>query len=434
MRSIFIPVILMFTTAGCTTIESMFKGGRSPYEQYISALGKAALDDRPMVRAWIEAGEHVMHDSVMMDLPFTESGFFAAGEPGARSYRFEMKAGQVLLVEGRFRAPPGSKVFLDLFEWKKGAWERVASADSADRFSHEFNRNRMCLLRVQPELLADVYYALNISATPALINPVSRATNHAIGSLYGDVRNGGRRSHEGVDIFAPRGTPVLAPTNGYILRTGTNNLGGKVIWMLDTKRSHSYYFAHLDSQLVKPGTVVRQGDTIGLVGNTGNARTTVPHLHFGIYRHGSLDPLYYIRQMEPLTKKSAIDTNMTLQARKVRSATLNLRAGPATSAGITDRLPKNTYVLLIGKSGEWYRIMLPDRRQGYLHAEHVTPLDEGNALLLRDSIFLLSQPHRDAIPIMRLDDPAEVYSLATYGPFHFVRTPEGLYGWVEIDT
>jgi murein DD-endopeptidase MepM/ murein hydrolase activator NlpD len=52
-----------------------------------------------------------------------------------------------------------------------------------------------------------------------------------------------------------------------------------VIWLQDTKRQQTLYYAHLDQQLVRPGQRVVAGDTIGLVGNTGNARTKDPHLH-----------------------------------------------------------------------------------------------------------------------------------------------------------
>lgn len=58
--------------------------------------------------------------------------------------------------------------------------------------------------------------------------------------------------------------------------------GGKVVWMRDEARGMSLYYAHLDSQHVAAGAYVRPGDTLGFVGKTGNARTTPPHLHFGI--------------------------------------------------------------------------------------------------------------------------------------------------------
>ncbi len=74
---------------------------------------------------------------------------------------------------------------------------------------------------------------------------------------------------------------VLA--NGRIGFTGEKGLGGKQVWLRDTKRGQSLYYAHLDS-IAKTSGSVKTGDTLGFVGNTGNARTTPPHLHFGIYK------------------------------------------------------------------------------------------------------------------------------------------------------
>lgn len=134
-------------------------------------------------------------------------------------------------------------------------------------------------------------------ALPLLMNPVVGATKQSIISIYGDARDNGRK-HEGIDIVAPRGTMVVAPTEGEIIEVGYNILGGKVIWMNDAKAKRSYYFAHLDSQIVTKGMIVKRGDTLGTVGNTGNARRTRSHLHFGIYKKDGRTPVDYIRTKE----------------------------------------------------------------------------------------------------------------------------------------
>jgi murein DD-endopeptidase MepM/ murein hydrolase activator NlpD len=132
---------------------------------------------------------------------------------------------------------------------------------------------------------------------PLAMNPVLGATKKSIISFYGDARDGGRR-HEGIDIVAPKGTFVVAPSEGEITEVGYNSLGGKVIWMKDIKQKRAYYFAHLDSQIVAKGTIVKPGDTLGTVGNTGNARRTRAHLHFGIYKKDGRTPVDYIRTHE----------------------------------------------------------------------------------------------------------------------------------------
>ncbi|WP_233236530.1 M23 family metallopeptidase [Bordetella sp. LUAb4] len=124
----------------------------------------------------------------------------------------------------------------------------------------------------------------------ALPMPVSGITANRIADTWGAARSGDRR-HEGIDIFAPRGTPVLASTEGIVTRIGTNNLGGNVVWVMGPGRIMHYY-AHLDAYAdIHRGQLVHPGDVLGFVGNTGNARGTPHHLHYGIYgKGGALNP------------------------------------------------------------------------------------------------------------------------------------------------
>lgn len=114
--------------------------------------------------------------------------------------------------------------------------------------------------------------------------PLARLTD-----TWGAPRSGGRR-HEGIDIFAPKGTPVVSTTRGVVTRVGTNRLGGQVVGVLGPALEFHYY-AHLDRfGDFREGDLVQPGDVLGFVGNTGNARGTPPHLHYGIYRQGALNP------------------------------------------------------------------------------------------------------------------------------------------------
>lgn len=120
--------------------------------------------------------------------------------------------------------------------------------------------------------------------------PVQDVRASALRDTWHAHRVGGRR-HEGVDIFAPRGTPVRATTEGVITRIGSSSLGGKVVWVLGPGRQRHYY-AHLDRYAdVYAGQRVQAGAMLGYVGNTGNARRTPPHLHYGIYTSaGTINP------------------------------------------------------------------------------------------------------------------------------------------------
>ncbi len=89
-------------------------------------------------------------------------------------------------------------------------------------------------------------------------------------------------THKGVDIFANKGTPVLASINGIVLRRGTSERAGHFILILGPKwRAH--YYAHLNSSMVSEGQYVKPGQQIGTVGNSGNAKGKAPHLHYSIY-------------------------------------------------------------------------------------------------------------------------------------------------------
>jgi murein DD-endopeptidase MepM/ murein hydrolase activator NlpD len=120
------------------------------------------------------------------------------------------------------------------------------------------------------------------SAEPKTLQiPVAGVHPERLESSFGAPRSGGRK-HQGIDIFAHRGTPVVAAAPGRVVRVGHNHLGGRVVWVAGGG-ARLYYYAHLNSFSVVEGTTVEAGDEIGRVGNSGNAVTTPPHLHFGIY-------------------------------------------------------------------------------------------------------------------------------------------------------
>ena len=425
-------ILLCFAAFSCNSIRTIKDtiSAKPPYEQYVQSLEKAGLKESPMAVAWLAAGERVFQDSVIVPLPFTESGYFPAGEPGARGYRFEVKEGQVLKVEGEAITENNARLFVDLFVQEEGEWERLTNADSTLSLTYEFRDDYTGLLRVQPELLTNAYYSIRISLTPVLINPVAGASNRSIGSFYGADRDGGRRRHEGVDIFAPKGTPIIAPTDGYVNRLGTGGLGGKVVWMRDAERGHAYYFAHLDEQLVSSGTRVQQGDTLGLVGNTGNARTTPPHLHFGIYQRGSKDPIHYLRTFEAM-EQSPMDTSFQPAAYKVSAQKANLRSGPGTANPVIDQLDKDTWLKVIARKDDWYRIALANQKQAYLHRSLLNPVESGSVQEVAGPTALLSDVRPDAVPVTFLPDTARVEVLAHFENYRYVKSPQGQLGWIH---
>jgi len=143
------------------------------------------------------------------------------------------------------------------------------------------------------------------SKTNALVYPVS-GKNSKVGGRFGDYRNGGR-SHKGVDIYAKKGTPVVAICDGIITSTATEKLGGKTIRLKAANHTWTVYYAHLDKLNVRVGQYVRKGEAIGTIGNTGNAKRRASHLHFGIYGGGrAVNPLPYVKNSKKILKPSTI--------------------------------------------------------------------------------------------------------------------------------
>ena len=109
---------------------------------------------------------------------------------------------------------------------------------------------------------------------------------------YGAARSGGR-SHEGVDLLASTGTPLVAVVSGSV-QFKHNSLGGNAVWLAGAD-GNRYYYAHL-SAFEGSSRGVSQGEVIGYVGDTGNARGT-PHLHFEVHPGGgaSVNPYPWVR-------------------------------------------------------------------------------------------------------------------------------------------
>lgn len=135
--------------------------------------------------------------------------------------------------------------------------------------------------------------------------PVQDVSKEQIANTWHAPR-GSDRLHEGQDIFAARGTPVLSATEGYIVNIGENNLGGQTISVVGAG-GRTYYYAHLDSYAphVAEGDYVTKQTLLGYVGTTGNAGGTPPHLHFGVYAPGgAMNPLPLLRDRPLSVKKT----------------------------------------------------------------------------------------------------------------------------------
>lgn len=360
--------------AACEQAEQLQDRFRdmTPHEAYQARLGDAGLAETALGRDWTAAGHDALDSPTTVTLPFQESGHIAPEVPAAVAYRLSIPRGRRLTFHVSLDSDEGTRLFIDLFRVPQDEEDPLRPVISSDSLSHTFVhepwRGGEFILRVQPELLRGGRFQINVAEEAQLGFPVEGYGVPSVLSFFGDPRDGGRRQHHGVDIFAPRGTPVLAATTGTVRRVRVTNRGGKVVWVRDPVHDASIYYAHLDSQYVRDGQWVERGDTVGFVGNTGNARTTPPHLHFGLYRRGPIDPFPFI--IQPVGVLPEVTADLTLLGDRVVPANdgIRLRAAPGRRGSILQELNRTTPLRVTGAAGEWFRVRLPDGTNGYVAA------------------------------------------------------------------
>ena len=304
--SFLFSILLIFTGCRKEIIPEAFYP-RSAHEAYQHALEEVNLIQTALGRDWIEAGIEALENPVRIELPYEEVFLWDPAKAESGGYRFFVKRGIRIEVDIDIQTADSLLLFADLFrETDDTVINRVhvATADEEQhRIEFEPRRDSYYALRLQPELLRGGTFKVLIREFPSIGFPVKGKNSRSISSFFGDPRDGGTREHHGVDIFAPRHTPVLSPTDASVTRTGEGDRGGKYLWLYDSKRSMYMYFAHLETREVSRGDQVLAGQRIGTVGNSGNARYTPPHLHFGIYSHGPIDPFHYIAETDTIPDK-----------------------------------------------------------------------------------------------------------------------------------
>ncbi len=326
---------------------------------------------------WEKQAENALFDSLAINLPYAEKGIFTPETFPVYSYNIALNPGERLKVSIDTDTLQ-TRIFIDLFEQQNDSLKTFKHVESADiessALAEEITQPGIYKVVIQPEIAANTPFELQLYREPVYEFPVASKKSSNIQSFWGAVRDGGRRSHEGVDIFAPRGTPVVAAVEGRVSRTGNRGLGGKQVWLRDRKRDNSLYYAHLDSIIAAPGQRVSPGDTLGLVGNTGNARTTPPHLHFGIYKgyRGAVNPFNYIAEtIAPATPD--FSTEEFSEYLVVTGTRANLRGGPSTNFPVIGQLRAQDTLQFLGKADNWYHIRTNEKRS-FIHESLVSPI------------------------------------------------------------
>ena len=291
-----------------------------------------------------------------------------------QAFRFQLPAGRVISIRAE---ADSTKIFGELYrvgtDGRRTGYP-VATWEAGNReLTYEPSRgNELLIFLLQSEpgtrdrALGPV--ELSFTTRAALVFPVAGKDERAIKSFWGDSRSGGRRRHKGNDIFAPKGAPLLAVADGRVTKVANGGLGGKTVWLRDQSRGQSYYYAHLDSQYVRRGQYVRAGDTLGTVGNTGNARTTPPHLHFGVYARGAYDPFTLLKNDDtaPPAPQYKLPKDPTALSVPKRGSHY-LRSTPQRGGTVLRQLTNEEPVIGLGATGRFYRVLTREGEYGYVN-------------------------------------------------------------------
>ncbi len=433
-RTVIFIIILIAALAGCKTLRQGVLKKETPHEEYVSRINGFGLDNHKIGQNWIRAGEDAMLNPVRVSIPFSEALVFDYDHLKAAAYSLFLREGQKLHILAEPEIEDSSSVFIDLYRIDGIEFRQEAYAEKDSiRLDFMVKRDGEYIIRIQPELLTKGLFTLYLFTDASLNFPVPGKNFSSIASFFGDPRDGGNRRHEGVDIFAPHGTPALAVGPGRVTRTGNNRLGGKVVWVSDHERGYNYYYAHLDSQLVHPGMRVQAGDTLGLIGNTGNAVTTPPHLHFGIYAFGrrSIDPYLFFHR----TTMPVIDSVQIMQYAgkwgQTSNPRTNFRKAPGMDAEIQSTLEGQIPLKVRGITGQWLRVELPEGQEGYVHQSLVKPAEKPvHEMVAQPGLVIRSRPlpRSQAKKITEKDEKLTVY--AEYNSYLLIGTGD-TFGWIE---
>lgn len=350
-------LLLILLVSACKQIRPLLQNTvRGKYESGFSKKDS-------LFNVWKVSHQRAMAAPLTIGLPYSASIAIKHTNASALVYTTTVKRGEQVIAEIR-KPTDTSRFMMEFFNGGPTSSESLlAELPYAQSGIHWVAREDDSIrISLQPTLQDSGIYHVKIYKQPAYLFPVAGKDNRAMQSFWGAGRDGGARSHEGIDIFAAKGTPVVAVADGRVSSSGEKGLGGKQVWLRETITNSSVYYAHLDSFIVSSGDAVMRGDTLGFVGNTGNAAGGAPHLHFGVYgMGGAVDPLAFIKQL-PVPDDQTFDIE-----RPVKLATnIPLRTGPGIKYATLLQLNKNEPMKIQARSGNWLHVMARDSIAGFV--------------------------------------------------------------------
>ena len=392
--------LILLTPVSCGNQSLGLFEKDSPWQEYAHKLKEVGLDKSLAGKAWIRKSEQALEEPLSIEVPFDIKGVFKSKSIEAYSYKMHLQEGSVLNFELEWSPVDSSLLFLDIFRLNEGLRHQT-SLTSCDRVcTWEVPETGSYVMRVQPELLGEGNFGLRLQHKPLYsVFPVQGKDSRAVQSFYGASREGGIRLHKGVDIFAEKGTPVVSPVRGIVTGVKEGGRGGRSVWVRDMERGYSLYFAHLDTQMVKFGERVVPGQIVGTVGNTGNAKFTPAHLHFGIYEGEPFDPFPAIDNLPEEPAATRLDVEEGIM--KLRVPEGNLRLGPSTSYPVLTSLKKNEVVFTDAVSANWYQVSTPDGHKGFVHKSLLEEAFSKPVQVPAD--FVLSDPFTKPFDTLRVN-------------------------------
>lgn len=414
---IYLLMAVIMNLFSCTGTKPGLFSKRSPHAAYLGALKDAGLANTQLGIRWQQAADNSLLQPVGITLPYRETGYFAAESPRAMGYRLNAKRGEQVVLQINTQPVAGNLLFIEL--WRAAPAQEPELLITADTLLPTINYtvqyDGAYIVRLQPELLQGISYTLTITTAPSLAFPLNKTDNPRVISSWGVDRDAGARRHEGVDILVKKRTPVIAATSGTITSAGENNLGGKVVFLRPADMNIQLYYAHLDTQWVQGGDRVWAGDTLGLTGNTGNAKNTVSHLHFGIYTgSGPVDPLPFINMQRALPPPIVADTQLLNRFVHVQPGN-----NPAT----------NTAGKVIAAADNRFLLQLPDGTHTFVQSKQ-TSVNTRSVQLPKKMLVLYEKPDSMAAVKMSLPLGAKVAAIGNFKDFTLISWNNQT-GWVN---
>jgi len=370
----FFMIVMTIAVSSCNQIRNIADVFVKPTARELYAR-EFEKQDSLSYNKWHKEFLTSKNDSLQIRLPYVEQGAYFKNRLVVYTYNLFLEEGVIfnIIINNEIL---GTRCFIDLLKLNEdgGLKDVMQNNYGENNLKFKIVESGVYKVLIQPELKSQGLFSVEIYNTPSFGFPVLGKGNSAVQGFWGAVRDGGARSHEGIDIFAERKTPVVAAVVGRVSSTGERGLGGKQVWLKAGLFGESLYYAHLDTILVSTGSKVEIGDTLGLVGNTGNARTTAPHLHFGIYKtgKGAINPLPFVKVTERLSFKPL--SSMAKRS-KISSKVANIRNAPTVSGTILGEIKRNDTVSLLGYTENWAHVQLKDGKGAFIYKGLISDID-----------------------------------------------------------